>query len=297
MAWHQLTFAVTHDIADEFSDALLAHGALTVSIENFEVPGQPEFEVFGEPGHETDQLWPWCTLNVLLDLDHNAEALMAAVVDTLGLSEIPVYQVDIIHDQDWVRLTQSQFEPIKINNQVWIVPTWHTPPNIDAINIRIDPGQAFGTGGHPTTQLCLTTLLSELNSASDILDYGCGSGILAIAAAMMGAKSVTGIDIDEAAVNAARRNAELNNVSAHFFNSQDWKGNNLYDGVVANILAAPLKVLAPLLCSYVKPGGWLILSGLLAKQTEEMISIYNPWITLSQVGQQEEWVCLMGRKK
>ncbi|HQT81452.1 MAG: ribosomal protein L11 methyltransferase [Ferrovum sp. 37-45-19] len=296
MAWNQIHFAVSSDLAEPLSDALLHHGALTVSIENFDFPGQPEFEVFGEPGYETSELWPWCTLKVLIDISNNAQTIMQAACDELALSETPAFQVDTIEDQDWVQLTQSQFEPIQINDRLWIVPTWHTPPDERAINIRIDPGQAFGTGGHPTTQLCLNALLKELTPQSEVLDYGCGSGILAIAAAKVGVKSVVGVDIDDAAVSAAIHNAGLNNVSAHFYNNQDWKSIQQFDVVVANILAAPLKVLAPLLSSYVKPGGLLIMSGLLAKQTEEMINCYSPWLKLTQLSQQEEWVCLMGKK-
>ncbi|MBU6468019.1 MAG: 50S ribosomal protein L11 methyltransferase [Betaproteobacteria bacterium] len=296
MAWHQIQLTLSSEVAEQFSDALMNQGALTVTLENFELPGQPEFEVFGEPGYETDQLWPWCTLKVLIDFKDNAADLIERACAEIELSDIPAFQVDVIEDQDWVQLTQSQFEPIQINDHMWIVPTWHTPPDEQAINIRIDPGQAFGTGGHPTTQLCLNALIKEITPQSSILDYGCGSGILAIAAAKMGAQSVIGVDIDEAAVLAAKRNAELNNVSAHFYNNQDWKSDTLYDGVVANILAAPLKVLAPLLSSYVKPGGWLILSGLLDKQTDEMIACYSPFISLRKVSQQEEWVCLMGKK-
>ena len=199
-------------------------------------------------------------------------------------------------EQNWVQLTQAQFDPIQISGRLWIVPSWHESPDPSAINLVLDPGMAFGTGSHPTTRLCLEWLEKTVTPGCSVFDYGCGSGILAIAAGKLGAREVRGLDIDPQAVEAARANAERNAVMADFVDgSQPIDGT--YDVVVANILSNPLRVLAPAICALVRPaGGQLALSGILREQADEIIAVYAPWIALTVADVGEDWVCLSGRK-
>ena len=200
-----------------------------------------------------------------------------------------------VAEQNWVQLTQSQFDPIRVSDRLWIVPSWHVAPDPEAIVLVLDPGMAFGTGSHPTTRLCLEWLERTVSTDISILDYGCGSGILAIAAAKLGAKEVLGVDIDLQAVSAAKSNAELNTVSARFEDStKEIKGQ--FDIVVANILSNPLKMLAPALAGHVRPGGWLVLSGILAEQAEEMCALYSTYLPTALADSREGWVCLAGQR-
>ena len=213
-----------------------------------------------------------------------------------GLGKAPPYNVEEVAEQNWVQLTQSQFEPIRVSARLWIVPSWHEAPDPAALVLVLDPGMAFGTGSHPTTRLCLEWLERVVIPDTSILDYGCGSGILAIAAAKLGASKVLGVDIDPQAVSAAKNNAERNNVSAQFDDSsRALRGQ--FDIVVANILANPLKALAPAITAHVRPGGRLALSGILAEQAEELIAIYAPYILLSIADSREGWICLAGIKE
>jgi ribosomal protein L11 methyltransferase len=200
-----------------------------------------------------------------------------------------------LEEQDWVRLTQSQFEPIRVSGRLWIVPSWHTAPDPEAIVLVLDPGLAFGTGSHPTTRLCLEWLERAVTPGCSMLDYGCGSGILGIAAARLGAAEVLGVDIDPQAVAAARDNARRNGVSARFDDAA-LRIRGQFDLVAANILSNPLKALAPAVCAHVRPGGRLALSGILAAQAEELIAAYAPWIALGVADTREGWVCLSGEK-
>jgi ribosomal protein L11 methyltransferase len=200
-----------------------------------------------------------------------------------------------VAEQNWVQLTQSQFDPIRISGRLWIVPSWHEAPDPAAVNLILDPGMAFGTGSHPTTRLCLEWLERNVVAGCTLLDYGCGSGILAIAAARLGAGTVTGVDIDPQAVAAAAANAERNGVVARFTDSaQPLAGE--YDLVVANILSNPLRVLAPAICGHVRRGGRLALSGILREQADEIIAIYSRWLPLQVADTREDWVCLAGTK-
>jgi len=205
--------------------------------------------------------------------------------------------IEAVPETDWVRATQAQFEPIPIAGPLWIVPTWHTPPHADAINLVLDPGLAFGTGSHPTTRMCLQWLVRERPTGT-VLDYGCGSGILAIAASKLGAREVVGVDIDPQAVRSAHDNAEVNNVEAAFFDASQALATpydtQKYDVVLANILANPLRVLAPALTARLKPGASLVLAGLLAEQAEELIGIYSPWLEMRVADTQEGWSLLVG---
>ncbi len=295
MAWTRLIAEVSADQAEALSDALMTCGALSAGIEQNLAAGYPEVEVFGEPGEPPPALWPHCLVDALIPLTADAHALMREALSLAGIHEVPGYQSDTIADQDWVRLTQSQFDPIRAAPGLWIVPTWHHPPDPQALNIRLDPGQAFGTGSHPTTQLCLAWLVQHRPMGQHILDYGCGSGILAIAARMLGARSVVGVDIDPAAVQSARDNATRNGVDTDFCLPDDLPSGQ-FDGIVANILAAPLAMLAPLLIGRLKPGGWITLSGILARQAEMVIEAYRPACSLTVHSQSGDWICLSGIK-
>jgi ribosomal protein L11 methyltransferase len=201
-----------------------------------------------------------------------------------------------VAEQDWVRLTQSQFEPIRVNDRLWIVPSWHTAPDPAAINLELDPGLAFGTGSHPTTRLCLEWLCDKVSHGDTLLDYGCGSGILALAAAKLGATQVVGVDIDERALEAAAENATRNGVALHLVHSKQALDGQ-FDLVVANILTNPLCVLAPLIAGRVGPGGRLALSGVLASQAEQVIAAYAPHISLAVGATLDGWVRLEGARE
>ncbi|MDE1981361.1 MAG: 50S ribosomal protein L11 methyltransferase [Betaproteobacteria bacterium] len=296
MSWVRLIAEVSDRQAEALSDALLACGALSASIEQNLGSGRSETEVFGEPGEPPPALWPECLVDALLPAGSDPHAVMQAACLHAGFTEIPAYQSDTVADQDWVSLTQRQFDPIPAAPGLWIVPTWHEPPDPSALNIRLDPGQAFGTGSHPTTRLCLQQLVREAPRGQHILDYGCGSGILAIAARLLGARQVAGVDIDPAAIATARANAQRNGVEAEFFLPDVLAPCAQFDGVVANILASPLVVLAPLLLAYLKPGGWIALSGILERQADQVIAAYQPGCRLAVTAQAEGWVCLSGQK-
>jgi ribosomal protein L11 methyltransferase len=295
MAWTRLTAAVLARNAEALTDALMACGALAASIEQDFATTPVEHEIFGEPDQPSPALWPHCLIEALLPLEASAHSIMSAACQLIDLKEAPAYQTDTLADQDWVRLTQSQFEPILAAPGLWITPTWHVPPDPTALNIRLDPGQAFGTGSHPTTQLCLAWLVEHVEPSMSVLDYGCGSGILSIAAKKLGGGRVVGVDLDSTAVVTAQDNARHNEVAADFY-LPDAAPSGLYEGVVANILAAPLTLLAPLLLSHLKPGGWIALSGILARQGNSVIEAYKPYCNLSVHAQSGDWVCLAGRK-
>ena len=217
----------------------------------------------------------------------------------MGIEEPKLVKDEQVEDADWVRITQAQFQPVRVSDRLWIVPTWHQPPAGDtAINIRLDPGVAFGTGSHPTTHLCLQWLDANVKEGQTVLDYGCGTGILAIAAKKVGAGSVLGTDIDPQAVEAAIDNAKANDAPATFVLPKDMP-EGTFDIVVANILSNPLKLLAPALLARVKPQGHLVLSGVLARQAQEVIDVYkenDPSVKLSVWKESEGWVCIAGRK-
>jgi ribosomal protein L11 methyltransferase len=217
-------------------------------------------------------------------------AFMAA-----GFHDIPEYTISKIPEQDWVKLTQAQFSPIRISNNLWIVPSWHTPPDPGAVNVVLDPGLAFGTGSHPTTRLCLDWLEKNISPGCSLIDYGCGSGVLAITAAKLGAVNVRGVDIDLQAVTLSRFNASRNGVRAQF-SGADETAPAAADIVVANILANPLKLLAPLLAKLTLPGGQLILSGVLSQQVPEVAAAYRPWFILDPPVLDEGWARLRGTR-
>ncbi|WP_018076874.1 50S ribosomal protein L11 methyltransferase [Thiobacillus denitrificans] len=296
MPWQSLRIHVDSKAAEPLSDALMEAGALSVSLEDADAGTVDETPLFGEPDYPTAELWPHSIAVVLLDEDADAAAILAAAAQQAGIPMPTGYTIETVADADWVRLTQSQFDPIPISPRLWIVPTWHHAPDSSAINLKLDPGLAFGTGSHPTTRLCLRWLDECLQGGETLLDYGCGSGILAIAAARLGALRVDGVDIDPQAVTAACDNATLNGVTAHFCLPGELTAGQ-YDVVVANILTNPLKGMAPLLAGRVRAGGRLVLSGILAEQAGDVMTVYRDWFVFDPPAIDEGWVRLAGVKK
>jgi len=295
MGWQNVSFLTDVSHAEPLCDALLEAGALSASIEDADAGTPDEKPQFGEPGSVNSPGWQRSRIIVLLELDADVAALLKAAGNAIGLAEIPEFTIEDVAEQNWVQLTQSQFDPIRVSERLWIVPSWHESPDPAAINLILDPGMAFGTGSHPTTRLCLEWLERTVGAACSVLDYGCGSGILAIAAARLGAGRVAGVDIDPLAVEAARANAERNGIVALFADSAEPVAGE-YDVVVANILSNPLRVLAPAICAHVRPGGRLALSGILREQAEEIIAIYAQWLPMQVTDSREDWVCLAGIK-
>jgi len=295
MAWLSLGMETDCLHAEALADALLEQGALSVSIEDADAGTPDENPQFGEPGSLTRPGWERSRVVALATADTDAARLVAACAEQAGLAAAPAFTQELIAEQDWVRVTQSQFEPIRVSDRLWIVPSWHDAPDPEAMVLVLDPGMAFGTGSHPTTRLCLEWLEGNVTPGLSVLDYGCGSGILAIAAARLGASEVVGVDIDEQAVIASRSNAERNGVSARFQGSGR-ELNGQFDLVVANILANPLKVLAPAICGHVRRGGRLALSGILSEQTGDLIAAYAPYLPLHLADTRDGWVCLAGVK-
>jgi ribosomal protein L11 methyltransferase len=293
MPWLSVSIETDCSHAEALADALLDAGALSASIEDADAGTPEETPQFGEPGSITTPGWERSRVIALLEAGTDASELIAVCAASAGLSETPAYLEEEIAEQNWVQLTQSQFEPIRVSERLWIVPSWHEAPDPNALVLVLDPGMAFGTGSHPTTRLCLEWLERIVVPGTAILDYGCGSGILAIAAAKLGATEVLGVDIDLQAVNAAKNNAVRNDVNAHFGDSALPIAGQ-FDIVVANILANPLKALAPAITAHVRSGGRLALSGILAEQAEELIAIYAPYILLDIADTREGWVCLAG---
>lgn len=288
-------------LVEPLSDAFLEVGALSVSVEDADLDTDAEQPLFGEPGSEPNtQAWERNHLVVLLPDGADPEQLLAAALVDLEPLDALSWHLRQVPDADWVRLTQSQFGPIAVGEKILIVPSWHadqmpTQPEPGRIAIQLDPGLAFGTGSHPTTHLCLEWLADCLPPQSRVLDYGCGSGILAIAASMLGASSTVGVDIDEQAVQATQDNAKVNRVQVQAL-LPDGLADGQFDVVVANILSNPLKVLAPMLSGRVRSGGQLILSGVLERQAEEVAQAYAPWLPLSVWQARDGWVCLAGTK-
>lgn len=295
MSWQSIGFLSDASHAEPLCDALLEAGALSASIEDADAGTPDEKPQFGEPGTVNSPGWAHSRIVALLDAEADPSAILTAAAKAIGLNRIPEFTVEQVAEQNWVQLTQSQFDPIRVSDRLWIVPSWHESPDPKAINLILDPGMAFGTGSHPTTRLCLEWLERNVTPGCSILDYGCGSGILAIAAARLGAGKVAGVDIDPQAVEAARANAERNAVTAQFADSAKPVAGE-YDVVVANILSNPLRVLAPAICAHVRPGGYLALSGILREQAEEIIGIYSQWLPMQVADVREDWVCLAGHK-
>jgi ribosomal protein L11 methyltransferase len=306
MSYRELIFTVVAETAEPLGDALLELGALSITVEDDAAGGYDENPLYGEPGLSPEvQAWDRSSVTALFNpaLDASASAqfipeLLASLKEAGFKLSAP--QEKIVEEQDWVRLTQSQFAPIPIGKRIWVVPSWHeAPADPNAICLAVDPGLAFGTGSHPTTHLCLLWLEEHANLKNQsLLDYGCGSGILAIAAAKLGCNPVVGTDIDPQAMVAARSNAQINDTVIEFVlpndNAPELAAETKYDIVMANILANPLQVLAPALVNKIRPGGQIVLSGVLARQADEVIATYSQWLKLSIWKENDGWVCLHG---
>lgn len=304
----ELVLSCQESQAEALSDALLEAGVLSVSVEDADSDTEAEQPLFGEPGLEPDiQAWQRNRVVALLPDGTDPQQILAQAAAALGSPTAPDWVLRDVPDADWVRLTQAQFGPIKIGERIWIVPSWHRddpgvpPPGPRAaagdgpIHIELDPGLAFGTGSHPTTHLCLEWLTEHVRGGETLLDYGCGSGILAIAARLLGAGRCWAVDIDEQAVDSTRYNAQVNQVVLEAM-LPDALAAGQTELVVANILSNPLKVLAPMLSNRVAPGGRLALSGVLERQADEVARAYAPWLALSVWRARDGWVCLHGRR-
>jgi ribosomal protein L11 methyltransferase len=296
MGWLSLKIQAGEETADILSEALMDLGALSSSIEDADAETDVEKPIFGEPGEPPPGMWQRNVVSALFNEEANIAEVMDALSEATGFHNLS-YTVDTIEEQDWVRATQSQFDPIRIRDTVWIVPSWHAAPNPEALNIVLDPGLAFGTGSHPTTHLCLGWLADHLKPQETVLDYGCGSGILAITAKRLGAGKVIGVDIDPQAMVASRFNADQNLASAVEFFLPDAMPPFVADVVVANILSSPLKLLAPALASHCRQGGRIVLSGILAEQAEEVSTYYTPWFDMNPPVFMDQWTLLTGTKR
>jgi ribosomal protein L11 methyltransferase len=303
MSWTEVVIEIAREHAEALSDALMETGALSVSVEDADEGPAQENPLFGEPGMvPTEAAWDRSRVVALTDVDADQAAIVAEAAAAIGLPSTPDFTVRDVADEDWVRLTQSQFAPIHIGKNIWVVPSWHEAPDPDALILELDPGLAFGTGSHPTTRLCMEWLEAHPAPGQSVLDYGCGSGILAMVARKMGAGDVAGVDIDPQAIESARENAARNHCEIDFYlpdsfavSGKAQHASGRFDIVVANILSSPLKLMAPMLAGRVAPGGALILSGVLARQADEVAEAYAPYIKLGVWAEQDGWVALHGR--
>jgi ribosomal protein L11 methyltransferase len=287
----ELSLLCPEDRVDLLSDALDALDALSVSVEDADAQTPAEQALFGEPGMPPPKDgWQRSRMVALFAQEVQAQEALALLLAQDFFDGCRMLGVQAVPDQDWVRLTQSQFAPVEITPDFWIVPTWHEPPAQARQIIRLDPGLAFGTGTHPTTRMCLRWIAQHGVQDQRVLDYGCGSGILAIGAAKYGATQIDAVDIDDAAVTSTELNAQANHVRLQA--GLPDKAQGQYQTVLANILATPLKVLAPLLCAYVAPAGSLVLAGILERQADELKAAYAPWIRLEVADSEDGWILM-----
>ena len=292
MPWLQVRLAITPEQAETYEDALLEVGAVSVTFMDAE--DQPIFE----PDLGTTPLWSHTHLLALFEADTDPDNLIAHLQLLTG-AELPQHQIEQIEDQDWERSWMDNFQPMRFGQRLWIVPSWHEAPEPEAVNLLLDPGLAFGTGTHPTTSLCLQWLDGQALEGCTVLDFGCGSGILAIAALLLGAEHAVGTDIDPQALEASRDNAGRNGIAAERFPLYlpgDMPAGT-YDVVVANILAGPLVQLAPTISAHVRPGGRLALSGILAEQADEVRAAYSDLFELDPTAVQDGWVRISGVRR
>jgi ribosomal protein L11 methyltransferase len=290
MAMFELSLMCPEDRVEHLSDALDALDALSVSVEDADAQTDAEQALFGEPGMPAPKDgWQRSRVTALFANESLAREAAELLVAQDFFEGCQVLAMAPVPEQDWVRLTQSQFTPVDITPEFWIVPTWHEPPAAAKQIIRLDPGLAFGTGTHPTTRMCLRWIATHAVQGR-VLDYGCGSGILAIGAAKFGADEVVAVDIDPAAIQSTELNAVANGVALAAGMPEFAKG--LYNTVLANILATPLKVLAPLLCAHVAPGGSLVLAGILERQADELIAAYSSHCQLVVTDREDGWILM-----
>jgi len=295
----ELSLRVPKDAVEPVSDTLIEElDALSVSVEDAET--SPAEALFGEPGMSLAGIgWRHSSLKAMFSNESVAIGAATSLLARDNAADITVESINPVAEQDWLRLTQSQFLPVEITPNFWVVPSWHTPPSAAKYVIRLDPGLAFGTGTHPTTRMCLRWIAHQAETSSlackSVLDYGCGSGILAIAAAMFGAGVVDAVDIDPVAVDVAQVNALANGVSVQA--TLPGLAHGGYSLVLANILAAPLKLLAPVLSAHVLPGGSLVLAGVLARQATELQTAYARWLQLEIGDREDEWILLTAHRR
>jgi len=293
---HELVLSACADLVEPVSEALMNElDALCVSVEDADVDTDAEQALFGEPGPPAAHAgWQHSTLRALFADQARATAAATLLLAQEWAADVHVQALQAVPDQDWVRLTQSQFAPIEVTPTFWIVPSWHQAPPAARRVIRLDPGLAFGTGTHPTTRMCLRWIAAHAQPWSRVLDYGCGSGILALGAALHGALQVDAVDIDPAAVTATQANALANGVALTAASPEHASG--CYPLVLANILARPLALMAPLLSAHVAPGGQLVMAGILERQAEELRAAYAPWLALEVRDQDDGWVLMVGHR-
>ena len=272
MAWINLTFFAEEKDIDLLSEALETRGALSIFIQDKNLNNSDEELIFGEPHSGPNKFWATNQIQALFNDSVNIKEIQDELI--LNFQDIDFkFTASSVSETDWVKLSQSQFKPICIKNRINIVPSWHKINNPKLINIILDPGLAFGTGAHPTTHLCTEWLIDNVSKEKKVLDYGCGSGILAIAAFKLGAKMVKGVDIDPQAIIASKENGNVNECNIDWLNTnEDFKFQT--DLLVANILSSALSVLAPLLASYCAPKGKIALSGILESQENQIKKIY-----------------------
>ena len=294
MTYTSLRFDTAAAMADAWSDALLEAGALSVDVSDPAAGTAAESPLYGEPGEPVAGAWPLSRVAALIGAGSDPRTVLALAADAIDAS-LPSFELALVPEQDWVRQTQAQFGPIEIAPGFYIVPTWAKAPDPGALNLRLDPGLAFGTGSHPTTRLCLEWLRASIAGGESVLDYGCGSGILAIAAARLGATRVTATDVDPQALAASLANALANEVAIAVV-APAAVPMRAEDIVVANILANPLILLAPALAARVRPGGRIALSGILAPQAASVATAYARWFTLAPWREDDGWVLLTGTR-
>lgn len=289
---HELSLMCPEARVEDVSDALDALDALSVSVEDMDAQTDAEQALFGEPGMPAPKEgWNRSRIVALFPDEQSAQQAQVLLMPQEFFEGCQVLGIQEVEQQDWVRLTQSQFQPVEITPEFWIVPTWHELPEGAKVSIRLDPGLAFGTGTHPTTRMCLRWIASQPEaSVGRTLDYGCGSGILAIGAAKFGASDIDAVDIDEDAVTSCELNAQANGVTLNAGLPEKAQGQ--YQTVLANILATPLKMLAPLLCGHVQAGGHLVLAGILAQQADELKEAYAPYVKLEVADSEDGWILM-----
>ena len=295
MSWANLIVQINKEDVDSISDFLIELGAISTSIEDTNLNQKNEELIFGVPNIESQQFWENNTVQALFEKKINIEIIKAAIKNKFTDAILSLSTKDV-EDTDWVKSTQTQFSPIRINDKLWIIPTWHKIQDKNAINLLLDPGLAFGTGAHPTTHLCLLWLLDNINQNLSVLDYGCGSGILGIAAKKIGAKKVIGVDIDSQAVKASKDNSEMNNVKISWSNAKE-KIDFKADLIVANILSSALSILAPILAEYSITNGRIALSGILESQEDDIKKIYSPWFDFDPSYKKDGWILISGTKR